>query len=186
MKIKLLHLSFVIAIFLGGCTTEQTTVQIVRNPLVTFTFNGNSSWKANNYSFAPVSKVVVYPQDTTQPGQLYNRLTLQATGTDSLNNTYQFILTFDAVDMNQLTGVYSPLYSSMRGIDNVQLFNLTNSSDLSAYALYKNSANAVLQIQKQDIDETLITGTFQMTLYNTRDTTQKIKITNGILRDITY
>lgn len=184
-NLRLLPLLFLF-LFLSGCSDEQTSVQIIRTPSLTFNLNG-SSWKADNYSFAPISKVVVYPQDTTLPGQLYNRFSLQATGRDSAGNTYQLFITFDAIDVNQLSGIYSPFYTPQRGLSQVQLYNLTNSNNLSAYTLCAdNLANAVFQIQKQNIDETLITGVFQMTLCNSRDTTEKINITNGIMKDIKY
>lgn len=174
-------------IILSGCSDEQTSVQIIRTPSLTFNFNNTSSWKADNYLFSPVSKVVVYPQDTSLPGQLYNRFSLQATGRDSIGNTYQLFISFDAVDVNQLSGVYSPFYTSQRGLAQVQIYNLTNSNNLSAYNLcVVNLANAVFQIQKQNINETLITGTFHMTLCNSRDSSDKINITNGIMKDIKY
>jgi len=185
-KLLLFPIFFLFLIF-SGCSDEQTTVTIVRTPSLTFNLNGGSLWKADNYSFSPISKVVVYPQDTTLPGQLYNRFSLQATGNDSAGNTYQLFITFDAVDVNQLSGIYSPLYTSQKGLAQVQLYNLTNSNNLSAYTLYAGDlANAVFQIQKQDLDQTLITGVFKMTLSNSRDTTQKVYITNGIMKDITY
>lgn len=187
MKKIFLYLSFFIAIFFVGCSHDETTVQIIRTPIISFNFNGNSSWKADNYSFAAVTKVVVYPQDTTQASQLFNRFTLQGLGRDNTGNNYQLIITFDAVDVNQLVGVYSPLYTPQRGLSQVQLFNLTNSNTLSAYNLCQgNMANNILQIQKQSTDERLITGSFQMTLCNARDSTQKIIITNGLLKDINY
>lgn len=178
---------FSLIIVLAGCSDEQTTVQIIRTPSLTFSFNNTSSWKADNYSFPPVSKVVVYPQDTSLPGQLYNRFSLQATGRDSTGNTYQLFITFDAIDINQLSGVYSPFYTSQKGLSEVQIYNLTNNNNLSAYNLCAaHLANAVFQVQKQNINERLITGTFQMTLCNSRDSTDKINITNGIMKDIKY
>jgi len=184
---KILLLSLFIGIFFFGCSHDETTVQILRTPLLTFSFNGSSTWKADNYSFAPVSKVVVYPADISQTGQLFNRYTLQGTGKDSAGNTYQLIITFDNTDANLLTGTYKPHYTNQTGLSQVQLFNLTNSNDLAAYNLCANdTSNAVLQIQKQKADERLITGAFQMMLCNSRDSSKKINITNGIIKDIKY
>ena len=106
MKKILYFLSLFIAIFFWGCSPDETTIQIVHTPSFTFNFNGSSPWKADTYSFAPVSKVVVYPQDTSQAGQLFNRFTLQGSGRDSSGNTYQLIITFDAANVNQLVGIY--------------------------------------------------------------------------------
>ncbi len=187
MKKRNLLFLLLIGIFIKSCSNDATTVQVIRTPLFTFNLNGTSTWKASAYSFTSISKVVMYPADTTQPGQLYNRLTLQGSGTDSSGSVYQINISFDAVDVNQLVGVYNTLHTAQRGLGEVQLFNLTNSSDLSVYNLCgDNSSNAVLQIQKQSQDENLITGLFQMTLCNSRDTTQKVNITNGILKDIKY
>lgn len=187
MKRILISLSLFISIFFLGCSHDETTVQIVRTPTFTFNFNSDSSWKADTYSFAPISKVVVYPQDPSQNGQLFNRFTLQGSGRDNLGNTYQLIITFDAANVNQLVGIYSPVYTTQSGLSQVQLFNLTNTTNLAAYNLCQdNMNNAVLKIQKQNLNETLITGTFQMTLCNSRDSTQKINITDGILKDIKY
>lgn len=187
MRKKYLLLSFFISVFFYSCTQDETTVQIVHTPLLSFNFNGNSSWLASSYSFAAITKVVVYPQDTTQPSQLFNRFTLQGLGKDNTGNTYQLIITFDAFDVNQLVGIYSTDYTSQRGLSQVQLFNLTNSNTLAAYNLCQgNMANNILQIQKQSTDESLLTGVFQMTLCNSRDSTQKIAITNGLLKDINY
>lgn len=176
-----------IGVFLKSCSNDATTVQVIHTPLFSFNVNGSSPWTASTYSFTSISKVVVYPADTSQPGQLYNRLTLQGSGKDSSGNIYQIIIFFDAADVNQLVGVYNTLHTPQRGLDEVQLYNLTNSNDLSVYDLCSNnSPSAVFQIQKQSQDENLITGVFQMTLCNSRDTTQKINITNGILKDIKY
>lgn len=184
---KILLLSLFMGIFFFGCSHDETTVQILRTPLLSFNFNGSSTWKADNYSFAPVSKVVVYPADTSQTGQLFNRYTLQGTGKDSAGNNYQLIITFDNSDPNLLTGTYKPHYTNETGLAQVQLFNLTNSNDLAAYNLCTNdTANAILQIQKQKPDERLITGSFQMMLCNSRDSSKKINITNGVIKDIKY
>ena len=186
MKKIFLPLSLFTIIFFLSCSRDETIVQIQRTPELKFNFDG-ASWKADTYGFGALSKVVVYPQDTSQPGQLLNRLTLQATGRDSLNNTYQFILTFDVIDKSHLVGTYTPAYTPQRGLAQVQLFNLTNSNNLSAYELCNNDlANAALQIEKQKPDERIITGNFHMTLCNARDTTQKINITNGVIKDIKY
>jgi len=91
------------------------------------------------------------------------------------------------VDVSHLIGIYSPVYSTERGLADVRLFNLTNSNDLSAFNLCDfNISNATFQIQKQDITEQLIKGVFQMTLCDARDSTKKINIINGTLTDIHY
>lgn len=186
MKTTIL-LFLIFTAFFYGCSRDVATVQVIRNPLIKFDFNSTSSWKSDNYSFADVSKVVVYPNDTTKPGKLYNRLTLQALGRDNTGNNLQLIINFDVVDVAHLIGIYSPVYSTERGLADVQLFNLTNSNNLSAYNLCDfNISNATFQIQKQDIAEQLIKGVFQMTLCDARDSTKKINIINGTLTDIHY
>jgi hypothetical protein len=175
-------------ICLAGCTKDVTTVEVVRNPLIKFNIDSaNASWQSSNYTFSSISKVVVYPQDTTKPGQLYNRITFQSSGKDNSGNTLQLIVAFDAVDLTQLSGVYTSSYTTQRGLAQVQLYNLTNSSNLAAYSLCDQSiSNAEFQIEKQDPDEQLITGSFHMTLCGARDSTNKINITNGIFTDLTY
>lgn len=175
-------------ICLAGCTKDVTTVQVVRNPLIKFDFGGgNASWQSSTYAFSSVSKVVVYPRDTTQPGQLYNRITFQSSGKDNSGNSLQLIIAFDAVDMNQLTGIYNSSYTTQRGLAQVQLYNLTDNSNLAAYNLCDQTiSNAEFQIEKQKPDEKLITGTFNMTLCDARDSTKKINITNGVFTDVTY
>ena len=170
-----------------GCTKDQTTVQVVHPQLLTFNINGTSVWTAATYSFAPAYQVVVYPADTLLPAQLYNRYTMQATGKDELGDSYQLNVTFDAAGTNQLIGTYSPLYTAQTGLAQVQLFNLTNSNDLVAYNLVTDSsANNFFQVRNQSQPQKLITGAFQMTLRNIRDTTLKINITNGIFNNIKY
>lgn len=167
-----------------GCSREALTLQIVRNPLVKFDIDADS-WVSDSYFFTGPAKVVAYPSNPALPGVLYNRFTLQATGKDSKGNSLQFNLVFDAADAEKLPGVYKLAYSASRGMQQAQLFNV--GSTLAAYSLLaKDSASAILEIQKQSISEKLITGTFQMTMSNTRDTTQKIRIKNGILNDIHY
>lgn len=175
-------------ICLAGCTKDVTTVQVVRNPLITFEFGGgSSSWQSTTYTFTKISKVVVYPQDSTKPGQLYNRVTFQSSGKDNSGNTLQLIIAFDAVDMTQLPGVYNSSYTTQRGLAQVQLYNLTDNSNLAAYNLCDQTiSNATFQIEKQKPDERLITGTFHMTLCDARDSTKKIDITNGVFTDVTY
>ena len=182
MKKKLLPLFGIL--FLFSACSPDTTVQIVRHPLIKFSYN-STSWQADNYFFVGPSQVVAYPANTTQPGKLYNRFTLQAYGKDEQGNDLQLNILFDVADATQLIGTYSPVYTSDRGLPQVQLFNLDN-NNLAAYELCANDSTAVLQIKRQSEKERLISGNFQMTLCNIRDTTQKINITNGILTDIHY
>lgn len=176
-----------IFLFFYGCTPDKVTVQIVRHPSIKFDYNTTASWKHDNYSFAPISKVVGYPNDTLRRAVLYNRLTLQSTGHDNTGNNFQLVISFDAVDATQLIGAYTSVYSAQRGLAQVQLFNVTNSSNLSAYGFCRsNIINAAFQIQRQNITEQLISGVFQMTLCNLRDSTQTINITNGTFTDIHY
>ena len=176
-----------IFLFFYGCTPDKVSVQVIRNPSIKFDYNTTASWKNDMYSFAPISKVVGYPNDTSRQATLYNRITLQSTGHDNSGNNFQLVISFDAVDANQLIGSYSPVYSTQKGLAQVQLFNLTNSSNLSAYELCRsNNLKAVFQIQRQHIPEQLISGIFQMRLCNLRDSTKTINITNGIFTDIHY
>lgn len=186
--IKQILIAFLFGSFsILSCSPDVTTIQVVRNPAIKFDYNGTSTWQNSTYSFGAVSRTIVYPKDTTKPGQIYNRLTMQAEGKDNAGNDLQLIITFDVADANQLVGIYSPDYTTERGLAQVQIFNLTNSSDLAAYELCSVAAMpAYLNIQKQKADEQLITGTFQATLCNLRDTTNRITITNGIITDITY
>jgi hypothetical protein len=69
MKTTIL-LFLIFTAFFYGCSRDVATVQVIRNPLIKFDFNSTSSWKSDSYSFADVSKVVVYPNDTTKPGKL--------------------------------------------------------------------------------------------------------------------
>ncbi len=187
MTKKLLLFTLIISVYLLGCTPDITTVQVVRNPVIKFDYNSTSSWQYSNYSFSPVSKTVVYPTDTTKPGQLYNRLTLQATGKDNTGKTLQLIITFDAVDVDQLVGLYTTEYTTQRGLAQVQLFNVTDENNLAAYELCADHLDAAsLFIQKQKNDERLISGSFQMQLCNQRDSTEHFDISNGVVTDITY
>ena len=182
MKQKLLPL-FCILFHFSACSPD-TTVQIQRHPLIKFTYQ-SASWKADNYFFVGPVKVVAYPANTSQPGKLYNRFTLQAYGKDDQGNNLQLNILFDAADATQLTGTYRIAYTADKGLPQVQLFNLDN-NNLAAYELCHNDSTALLQIQRQSQTEQLVSGSFQMTLCNIRDTTQKINITNGILTDIHY
>lgn len=176
-----------LTIISAGCTKDETVVQVIHTPLFTCNLNGTSVFVANNYSFSPVYKVVAYPQDTTLPAQVYNRFTMQAIGSDDSGNNYQLIITFDAADKNQLIGSYSPFYSKQMGLSQVQLYNLTNSNNPIAYSLCQDSlAKDVFQIRNQSQSQNLITGAFHMTICNSRDTTVKISISNGIFNNIKY
>lgn len=185
-KIFSLLLFFVTLVFFS-CSTDQTTVQIIRTPLLKFDFSPSNSWKADNYSISNTSKVVVYPQDTSLPAQLYDRYTLQGSGKDQSGHTYQLVITFDVSDSSQIVGIYKTAYNSQRGLAQVQLFDLTNKNDLSVYNLCaEDLPNDVLQIQKEKADEKIITGAFQMSVCNSRDTTQKLTIMNGTIKDLKY
>jgi hypothetical protein len=152
-----------------------------------FDLSVSNSWKADNYLISNISKVVVYPQDTTFPAQLYDRYTLQGSGKDQSGHTYQLVITFDVSGNSQLLGIYKTAYTTERGLAQVQLFDLTNKNDLSVYNLCAGDLqNDVLQIQKEKADEQIITGAFQMTVCNSRDTTQKLTIINGTIKDLKY
>ncbi len=182
MKYKILPITIFI-LLLFGCSREVTTINIVRDPTIKASID-SISWTADNYNFLAPVKVVQYPADPTASSRLYNRYTLQATGTDEKGNNLQLIITFDAVDNNQLVGTYKPKYSDTKGLEQVQVFNL-NSSTLAAYRMC-DTAFTSLFIRKQSISEKLIAGSFQARLCNIRDTTRKIRITNGVITDIRY
>lgn len=183
MKKPLTQLLLVLFL-LPACTPEETTVGIARHPVITFT-SPSMTWQADRYSFEAPSQVVAYPADSTQPGRLYNRLTFQATGENDQGDNLQLIIMFDTEDASQLIGTYTSRYTTSRGLAQAQLFNL-NRDELAAYALKPSDSTAIFQIQRQSQQERLIAGTFQMTLYNTRDTTETINITNGRFTDINY
>ena len=176
----LLHLLWV---FMAACSTK-TTVQVARHPLIQFTYN-SLIWQDNNYIFSQPVKVVAYPADTLLPGGFYSRYSLQAFGQDSKGNNLQLNIAFDASDPTQLVGLYRTAYTKNLGLASAQLFNLDN-NNLSEYSLSANDTTSFLQILRQSQSEMLISGIFQLTLNNTRDTTQKIMITNGTLTDINY
>jgi hypothetical protein len=186
MRKSYLLLIIFCCIFYQSCSPDSTTVQVIRNPSIKFTYNG-ATWKSDKYSFSNPSMVVVYPNDTTQPGKFYNRIILQSTGRDNNNNNLQLIISFDNIDANQLVGSYTPFHTAVRGLASAQLYDLTNPNKLQAYQLCSdNSLASLFQIQKQNQDERLVSGVFQMTMCNIRDTTQKIKLMNGIFTDIKY
>lgn len=181
MKKPLLSALFVL--LLSSCS-QDITVEVKRNPLIQFTTN-TFTWQADRYSFADVAQVVAYPANTTQNGQIYNRYTLQAYGQTDKGENLQLNIMFDSADPAQLKGVYRSRYTTGKGLAQVQVFNLDN-NNLAAYALSAIDSTALLNIQRQSQSERLIAGTFSMTVQNSRDTTQKINITNGILTDVRY
>lgn len=182
MKKRILPL-ITIVLFFTACTPD-ISVGVERHPLLKFTAD-SFSWTADNYFFAAPSRIVAYPANATQSGKLYNRLTLEAFGKDDKGNDLQFNLAFDVADATQLIGIYRPSYTTDRGLAQVQLFNLDN-NNLAAYELCTSDTTAMLQIKRQSETEQLVAGDFQMMVCNTRDTTQKIAITNGVITDIHY
>jgi hypothetical protein len=84
-------------------------------------------------------------------------------------------------------GLYKPDYTVERGLGDVQIVDMTDKKNLEGYNLCAEGLqNDILQIEKQKPDERIITGGFQMTLCNSRDTTQKLNILNGIIKDLKY
>jgi hypothetical protein len=168
-----------------ACSREEVVVQVVRNPLIQFS-SSSFTWKADSYSFRDPVQVVQYPANTSQPGRVYNRYTMQATGRDDRGQRLQLTLSFDASDIPRLTGEYRPTYTANRGLAGVQLYNLEQAS-LASYRLNDaDTATARLLIQRHSETEQLMSGSFQMTLSDERDPTKKIVITNGILNDVRY
>lgn len=168
-----------------ACSREEAIVQIVRNPLIQFS-SSSFSWKADSYSFRDPVQVVQYPANVSQAGKVYTRYTMQATGRDDRGQRLQLTLSFDASDIPRLTGEYRPTYTANRGLAGVQLYNLEQGS-LASYRLSDaDTATARLLIQRQSETEKLLSGSFQMTLSDERDTTKKIVITNGVLNDVRF
>lgn len=176
---------FIIVIYSAfGCSREDLNVQIIRNPVISFNTD-STTWKADQYFFTGPARVVVYPFGAAQPGVLYNRFTLQSSGRDSRGNLLQLNMTFDAVDTTHLPGIYKLFYTAEKGLHGVELYNV--GTVLSAYSICPNdSIMPVIQVQKQSTTERLISGSFQMTVCNNLDTSQKIRISNGIMTDIHY
>ncbi len=184
MKNKILQLPFILIISLLSCTPEETTLRIVRHPLIRFDYDSSTSWKATSHSISKPTQAVVYPSDPSLPGTLYNRYTFQAFGLDDKKNNLQLLLVFDTKDVKVLTGDYRPAYTADKGLKEVQVYNLDN-GNLASYNMY-DTTFSILRIQKQSATERLITGSFQVRLHNTRDTTRKMTITNGTLTDVGY
>ena len=180
---KILLLLTTLFLCLVACTSK-TMVAVVKNPVIEFKYN-SISWIDNSYFITGPAKIVAYPADTTLPGKLYSRFIILAYGKDTRGANLQFTINFDVADLGQMVGTYRPSYTVQGGLGLAQLFNLDNKS-LSDYSLYTADTACFLQIQRQSPAEMLIAGVFQMTLYNTRDTTQKKYITDGVLTDITY
>lgn len=185
---KRLHIFLTLAtLFLFSCSSDQTTVQIIRSPLLTFELSPANSWKADGYSIIKSSKVVQYPQDASLSAQFYDRYVLTGTGKDDSGHTYQLTLNFDVAEGYQLVGLYKSGYTIERGLGDVQIVDLTDKKNLEVYNLCaQDLQNDILQIEKQKPDERIITGSFQMTVCNSRDTTKKINILNGIIKDLKY
>lgn len=170
---------------LTACSREEVTVQVVRNPLIEFS-GGAFNWRSETYSFRSPIQVVQYPANTGQPGRVYTRYTLQATGRDSRGQRLQLNVSFDAAEGVPLRGEYRPSYTDQRGLAAVQLYNLDQAS-LAAYQLSTpDTASARFVIQRQSTTENLLAGTFQMTLSDERNPANKIVITNGVFTDIRY
>src|SRR6476620_7860345 len=176
MKTSLL-LVFSFLCLLPACSPDETSVGIARHPLILFTAD-NMTWQASTYAFNTPAQVVAYPADSTLPGHLYNRFTLNAFGKNDQGANLQLTIMFDAEDAAQLIGTYRTRYTTSRGLAQAQVFDLDN-NNLAAYTLRANDTTALFQIRRQSTQERLLAGAFQMTLYNVRDTTQKINITNG-------
>ncbi|MEO5889630.1 MAG: hypothetical protein ABIQ31_05220 [Ferruginibacter sp.] len=186
MKLIAFVFLIVCSIF-SGCTRDNVTVQVVRHPLLKFDFNATESWTANSVAFGPISKVVVYPNDTTSQAIVYSRLTMNSTGRSTGGADLQFIISIDLLDPAQLKGQYTTLYSVTKGLAEVKLYNVTDNNNLSAYSLCSdNVIKSQFQIDRQNNTERLISGVFQMTLCNDRDSTQKITLVNGTFTDIRY
>lgn len=180
---KVLLLCTMIVLF--ACSRDETTIQIIRNPLIEFS-SPAFNWRADSYSFRNPLQVVQYPGSTSQSGRVYTRYTMQAIGLDSRGQRLQLNLSFDASEIPRLTGEYRPTYTANRGLAAVQLYNLDQSS-LAAYRLIPaDTASARLVITRQSQSEQLLSGTFQMTLSDERDPTKKIVITNGVLNDVRF
>jgi hypothetical protein len=179
--------SFFVALFLFGCSSDQTTVQIIRSPLLQCNIGPSDSWKADTYSIVKASRVVEYPQDSSLPAQFYDRYVLTGSGKDDSGRVYQLTVNFDLADDEQLVGLYQKAYTTQRGLGDVQLVDMTDKNNLAVYNLSSSDfQNDILQIEKQKSDERIITGSFQMTVYNSRDTTQKLQIMNGTIKDLKY
>ncbi|MEJ7587993.1 MAG: hypothetical protein WKI04_10580 [Ferruginibacter sp.] len=178
---------FIVCGIFAGCTRDKVTVQVIRHPLLKFDFKATESWTANNVAFGPISKVVVYPNDTSSQAIVYNRLTMNSTGRATGGEDLQFIVSIDVIDPAQLKGQYTPLYSVTKGLAEVKIYNITDNNNLSAYSLCAdNVIKSQFQIDRQNNTERLISGVFQMTLCNDRDSTQKITLINGTFTDIRY
>jgi hypothetical protein len=187
MKKKFYLLILLGSFSLLSCTSDQTTVQIIRSPLLKFNLSPGNSWKADGYTLTQPSKVVEYPQDTSLPAQFYDRYVLTGSGKDDSGHTYQLTINFDLADGQQLVGLYKSDYTVERGLGGVQIVDMTDKKNLEVYNLCaEDLQNDILQIEKQKPDERIITGSFQMTLCNSRDTTQKLNILNGIIKDLKY
>lgn len=168
-----------------SCSPDQTQIQIVRHPLLSFVIDSQSI-QAQQFRWSQPVFVAVYPSDTSHYALPYYRYTLQAAGSLNPGTTFQPSILFDVRDTLQWSGNYTPVYTLNGGLHNVILYQIDSAQHITTYSLQPSSTESVFTISRQGKTERLIAGSFAFVLHNDQDTSQILRIQQGQFADLSY
>lgn len=183
---KKLYFSFILStLLLTSCQQYSSSFEFLRNPNIRADVNGES-WVANSYVVRNLGKVVYYSDPSDTEGEIFFRVSIIGFRDDS--NIERMEITIDVKDINNMIGTYTTTYTENGGINNIEWIEpQTTAGFFPFYSLCSASdANTEFVIERQSLNETLITGSFRTTLCERTDASDQVEILDGSFRDLRY
>jgi hypothetical protein len=183
---SLLFLAF--SFSLQSCEDDVEILKIERSGLMTLKVNGQdwvaSSFKLNN------GPLVVINVDSPNVGRSFRRYALIGQGTEPGGRKFQISIIFDLSEQENFIGTYNSNYTFEKGGLHEITLNVETAYLSNYYRTYISnksvSSNSELTIKKQSRSERLVIGTFLSDMVRDVDSTETIKVEDGIFEDVSY
>lgn len=183
---KKLYFAFILAtLFFTSCQQYESSFEFIRNARIRATVDGEA-WAANTYVVRNLGKIVYYSDPSDTEGEIFFRLSIIGFRDDSNIERVEF--TIDVRDINDMRGTYTTTYTENGGINNIEWIEpQTTAGFFPFYSLCATSdTETEFVIERQSLDETLITGSFRTILCERTDPNEQVQILNGTFRDLDY
>ena len=182
---KKIFLIFLTGIITSSCQQYTESISIQRNPFIKAEIDGEN-WQTTDYVSRYLGKIVYYEDENDVTGEIFNRISVTALSPSGEPDQLQ--LTIDVVNINNMVGEYNTTYTARGGINEVTWVDkATTPGFFPVYTLCQPLASSgKIIINRQEPNEKLITGTFEVTLCERTNSGQVLTIKKGEFKDLSY
>jgi hypothetical protein len=181
----LLIISITSLAWFPSCKDEPFEYKIDRVPAFSFKLDTFDIVTTSEVNFYLGPTVLHNFDDTAQV--LFQRISLQASGTTPKSNDFWFIVDFDTQTDGNNVGIYRSEYDyDYGGINDMRLI-IDNDGEMLEFSAVTEANSVFFNIEAQREEEHIMKGTFGGILFKDGDPSgQAVIISQGIFKDIKY